>query len=142
MNVLLDTHILIWMLNGYDYLVEDEEFQQLFLNQIEDIYFSAVSIWEIELKRLNGKNSFQYDGKEIFYAGIDSNMIPMPAFPKHCLKLDEVELPQKDPFDRILLAQAKENKLVLLTHDPRFKDLNDKNGYYLVFDHTHKSICL
>ena len=142
MNVLLDTHILIWMLNGYDYLVEDEEFRQLFLNQIEDIYFSAVSIWEIEQKRMIGKTGFQYDGKEIYYASIDSNMIPMPLFPKHCLKLDEIELPQKDPFDRILLAQAKENKLVLLTHYPRFKDLNDKNVYYLAFDHTHKSICL
>ena len=69
-------------------------------------------------------------------------MIPMPSFPKHCLKLDEVELPQKDPFDRILLAQAKENKLVLLTHDSRFKDLNDKNVYYPALDNTHKSICL
>jgi PIN domain nuclease of toxin-antitoxin system len=136
MNVLLDTHILVWMLNGYSLLTEDSEFQDLFLNRINEIYFSAISIWEIELKRLTGKTNFKYDGKEIYYASLDSNMVPMPLFPKHCLKLKDSETPQKDPFDRILLAQAKDNDLILLTHDSRFKDLNDKNVYYLALSNT------
>ena len=134
MRVLLDTHMLIWILNGYDRLVENKEFIDLYMNNIEDMYFSAISIWEIELKRLNGKNNFKYDGREIYYAALYSNMTPMPLFPKHSLRLEGIELPHKDPFDRMLLAQAVDNDLVLLTHDSKFKDVVDKHVYYLALD--------
>ena len=135
MRVLLDTHILIWMLNGFEKLVFDKEFQELFFHEIDEIYFSSISIWEIELKKQVKKYNFRYDGSEIYYAALESNMTPMPLFPKHCLKLKDVNLPHKDPFDRMLLAQAKDNKVILLTHDSKFKDIKDPNVYYLSLEH-------
>ena len=60
MRVLLDTHMLIWILNGYEHLIENREFMDLYMNEIDDIYFSAISIWEIELKKMIGKANFTY----------------------------------------------------------------------------------
>ena len=134
MRVLLDTHMLIWILNGYEHLIENREFMDLYMNEIDDIYFSAISIWEIELKKMIGKANFTYDGREIYHAALDSNMTPLPLFPKNSLRLEEVKLPHKDPFDRMLLAQAMDNDLVLLTHDPKFKDINDRHVRYLALD--------
>ena len=134
MRVLLDTHMLIWILNGYEHLIENREFMDLYMNEIDDIYFSAISIWEIELKKMIGKANFTYDGREIYHAALDSNMTPLPLFPKNSLRLEEVELPHKDPFDRMLLAQAMDNDLVLLTHDSKFKDINNRHVRYLALD--------
>ena len=135
MRVLLDTHILIWMLNGFEQLTDDREFQELFFYKIDEVYFSPLSIWEIELKKNIGKAGFQYDGREIYLAAIDSNMTPLPLYPKNCLKLEDIDLPQKDPFDRMLLAQAKDNGMVFLTHDLKFRDIDDENIYYLPLNH-------
>ena len=141
MRVLLDTHILIWMLNGFEQLTDDREFQELFFYKIDEVYFSPLSIWEIELKKNIGKAGFQYDGREIYLAAIDSNMTPLPLYPKNCLKLEDIDLPQKNPFDRMLLAQAKDNCMVFLTHDLKFKDIDDENIYYLPLNHhTDKKI--
>ena len=141
MRVLLDTHILIWMLNGFEQLTDDREFQELFFYKIDEVYFSPLSIWEIELKKNIGKAGFQYDGREIYLAAIDSNMTPLPLYPINCLKLEDIDLPQKDPFDRMLLAQAKDNGMVFLTHDLKFKDIDDENIYYLPLNHhTDKKI--
>ena len=141
MRVLLDTHILIWMLNGFEQLTDDREFQELFFYKIDEVYFSPLSIWEIELKKNNGKAGFQYDGREIYLAAIDSNMTPLPLYPKNCLKLEDIDLPQKNPFDRMLLAQAKDNGMVFLTHDLKFRDIDDENIYYLPLNHhTDKKI--
>ena len=135
MRVLLDTHILIWMLNGFEQLTDDREFQELFFYKIDEVYFSPLSIWENELKKNIGKAGFQYDGREIYLAAIDSNMTPLPLYPKNCLKLEDIDLPQKDPFDRMLLAQAKDNGMVFLTHDLKFRDIDDENIYYLPQNH-------
>ena len=141
MRVLLDTHILIWMLNGFEQLTDDREFQELFFYKIDEVYFSPLSIWEIELNKNIGKAGFQYDGREIYLAAIDSNMTPLPLYPKNCLKLEDIDLPQKNPFDRMLLAQAKDNCMVFLTHDLKFKDIDDENIYYLPLNHhTDKKI--
>ena len=134
MRVLLDTHMLIWILNGYEHLIENREFMDLYMNEIDDIYFSAISIWKIELKKMIGKANFTYDGREIYHAALDSNMTPLSLFPKNSLRLEEVKLPHKDPFDRMLLAQAMDNDLVLLTHDSKFKDINDRHVRYLALD--------
>lgn len=131
MRVLLDTHMLIWILNGYDYLVNDKEFQDLFLYKIDEIYFSPLSIWEIELKSQKKSSSFKYSAEEIYYAAIDSNYTPLPFFPKAVMQLKNVCLSHRDPFDKMLLAQAKDNGLVFLTHDHLFENLVDKNVYYL-----------
>ena len=141
MRVLLDTHILIWMLNGFEQLTDDREFQELFFYKIDEVYFSPLSILEIELKKNIGKAGFQYDGRDIYLAAIDSNMTPLPLYPKNCLKLEDIDLPQKDPFDRMLLAQAKDNGMVFLTHDLKFRDIDDENIYYLPLNHhTDKKI--
>ena len=131
MRVLLDTHMLIWMLEGYDYLVNDLEFQDLFLNKIDEIYFSPLSIWEIELKKQKKTSKFKYDAEQIYFAAIDSNYTPLPFFPKAVLQLKNVALPHRDPFDHMLLAQAIDNKLVFLTHDHLFKGISNENIYYL-----------
>ena len=115
---LLDTHILIWWL--YDHPNLDSTFRDSICDPNNEIVVSVASIWEIEIKRNLGKltidaNYFQAIEKEDF--------IILPIFASHTLALRNLPDIHKDPFDRILIAQAQCEKLILMTQDaiiPRY----------------------
>ncbi len=113
MVVLLDTHILLWALDAPQRLPQDVA------AQIESpettVYFSAASIWEIAIKTALGKIDFQYSPEDIAQAARDTGLIELPVSAAHGAKVAHLPLHHRDPFDRLLVAQALLMPAQLLT---------------------------
>lgn len=103
MVYLLDTHVLLWVLDTPHRLPIEV------LQQIEtpdnQIYFSAVSIWEVAIKTSLGKINFQYSAERIAQAALESGFIELPVTSKHAAWVYNLPLHHRDPFDRLLIAQ-------------------------------------
>lgn len=112
MKVLLDTHALLW------WLTDDPKLSQAAkaLVQSEEVLVSVVSLWEIEIKRALGRidGDIHAVAKEV--AGTDG-FAWLDVRPTHVLTLSELPLHHRDPFDRMLLAQARREGAVLLSRD-------------------------
>lgn len=104
MVVLLDTHILLWALGSPQRLPDD------MVAQLESpettVYFSAASIWEIAIKTALGKIDFHYSPEDIAQAARDSSFVEIPISAAHSAKVAHLPLHHRDPFDRLLIAQA------------------------------------
>ncbi|MDP3559045.1 MAG: type II toxin-antitoxin system VapC family toxin [Legionellaceae bacterium] len=113
MKLLLDTHIIIWSLSAPQFLSSKT---QNYITDAETIYVSAASIWEICIKIQLNKLQLELETfvKEIENIGIQ----PLPITWKHAQLTKELPLYHKDPFDRMLIAQAISEPLTLLTNDP------------------------
>lgn len=124
MDYLLDTHILIW------FLFNDERLSKEAKDIIEDsknnIFFSTINIWEIQIKKDLYPKFINKSINDIAVDIIDNGIEPIPFFIRHVYQLDSLKIKNRkikhrDPFDRALIAQAKENKMILLTHDSVLK---------------------
>ncbi len=120
MKILLDTHIAIWA------VLDSEELSNaaraMILDMDNEIYYSAASIWEITIKHMAHPETFLYNGKYLEKGCEANGFISLPIFNKHSAQLETLIRPQgapphKDPFDRILLAQAKAEGMKFMTHD-------------------------
>ena len=116
MNLLLDTHILLWWLDDSPALSSQAR------NAVADtdnlIILSAVVIWEIRIKQALGKlmiakNFYEVTKKQAF------EMLPITS--DHAYAVGELPEHHRDPFDRMLIAQAKFEGLTVVTHDAIFK---------------------
>lgn len=104
MVVLLDTHVLLWALDSPQRLPDDMAAQ---LESPETtVYFSAASIWEIAIKTALGKIDFHYSPEDIAQAATDSSFVEIPISAAHSAKVAHLPLHHRDPFDRLLIAQA------------------------------------
>lgn len=104
MVVLLDTHVLLWALDSPQRLPDDMAAQ---LESPETtVYFSAASIWEIAIKTALGKIDFHYSPEDIAQAARDSSFVEIPISAAHSAKVAHLPLHHRDPFDRLLIAQA------------------------------------
>ncbi len=119
MKILLDTHILIWFAEGIDKLPNSTKLV------IEDLdnqrYVSMVSLWEIVIKTSLKKAEFKHSLKEInfFLVSNDINLLHIDV--KHLDVLSILPLHHKDPFDRLLIAQAISENLTLISADQHFR---------------------
>lgn len=121
MDILLDTHILVWS------LTEDSRLSSKAIDLLTDknnrIFYSAVSIWESEIKFVSHSEDFPFSGKQLEEFAKISDMILLPLKSEHVFPLgtlkysDKAPRPHKDPFDRILICQAKTESMKFLTHD-------------------------
>lgn len=115
MNLLLDTHVLLWALDTPSRLAIDIR------RDLEDpqtpVYFSAASIWEIAIKASLGKIEFQHSAEEIAHGAIDTGFIVLPITADHAAAVQRLPLHHRDPFDRLLVAQALSIPAYLLTVD-------------------------
>jgi len=121
MEILLDTHILLWTLNG-DTKLSDKA-KKIIFSDNNTIYYSIVSIWEIAIKHKKGK--LKISGTELFHYCEQAGFKELVLNEKHIIALETIEKieetpPHNDPFDKILLAQAKGDGMLLLTHDNCF----------------------
>jgi PIN domain nuclease of toxin-antitoxin system len=108
MRVLLDTHLLLWALSSPEKLSKRAR-QRI---DSSEVYASAASIWEISIKSVLGK--LEADPNEVI-AGVEpAGFNHLSIVASHAAKV--VELP-KDPFDRLLVAQARFEPMILLTDD-------------------------
>jgi len=129
MNLLLDTHILIWTLNEDPRL--SEKARELILDPDNSIYYSTVSIWEVAIKHANHPESVTFIGKELSQYCQQAGFLPVEVRDKHVYALETLTRaadapPHHDPFDRILIAQAKAENMSLLTHDSLIPAYNEK----------------
>ncbi len=120
MRLLLDTHIFLWWVKG------DKRLPKTSIDQIknaDEIYISSASIWEIAIKMRLGKISL--DLNALIQEIQDSHFQELPVTSRHAsttLKLPDIH---RDPFDRILIAQAISEPLVFLTADPALKKYSE-----------------
>ena len=120
MRVLLDTHYLIWSM--YDTRKLKAELIDLLEDEINEVEYSIVSLWETEIKHLKYPESFvftsadtQLDAQRAGYHIL--NLRANHVFALGSLKGEETG--HKDPFDRMLIAQAKSEGMLFVTHDKR-----------------------
>ncbi|HLX52673.1 MAG TPA: type II toxin-antitoxin system VapC family toxin [Aquella sp.] len=113
MKLLLDTHILLWVSQDHPSLTKQTK--ELIINGNNDIYFSTASIWEIMIKK--STNKLNIDIKSFVVDLYKMNIFELPIEIEHIIKLEELPNHHKDPFDRILIAQALAEPIKLITHD-------------------------
>lgn len=115
MKLLLDTHILLWSAGQPDKL--SDEARMLLLDTTNVLYFSAASIWEIVIKRGLGRDDFKVDPLRLLKQLVINGYEEVAVSSDHALAVEVLPPLHKDPFDRILIAQARAEGMLLLTAD-------------------------
>lgn len=115
MNLLLDTHVLLWA------AAEPEKLSQDALSLINEdanrLYFSAASIWEVVIKNSLQRPDFHVDPHLLRRGLVDNGYLELPISSLHTLHVAHLPAIHRDPFDRILIAQAEAEGFLLLTVD-------------------------
>ena len=129
MNLLLDTHIAIWALNDDDLL--SVKARELILDPDNTIYYSTVSVWEVLLKHSRRPENIPFDETDFSEGCKEAGFIPLNLADKHILAVHTLSRrtdskDHNDPFDRLLIAQAKVENLSFLTHDKLIPDYTEK----------------
>jgi PIN domain nuclease of toxin-antitoxin system len=114
-NLLLDTHVLIWALDRPERL--PPALRAELENADVEVYFSATSIWEISIKTALGKIDFPHSPLAITQGAIATGFIELPITALHAAKVADLPAHHRDPFDRLLIAQALALPAYLLTVD-------------------------
>jgi PIN domain nuclease of toxin-antitoxin system len=114
-KLLLDTHILLWAAGQPEKLSESA--RTLLTTPENILFFSAASIWEIVIKRGLGREDFKVDPRRLRKMLIVHGYTELPVTAEHALAVETLPLLHKDPFDRLLLAQARTEGMLLLTVD-------------------------
>jgi len=121
MKALLDTHVFLWLMTGDSRL--SRKARQAFLDPGNNIYLSAASFWEIGIKTSLGKLSLKDGWLKGFEEEMKKNTIQwLPIERLHCEQVSKLPFHHRDPFDRMLIAQALVEDLALVSGDPRFAE--------------------
>lgn len=123
MRFLLDTHVLLWALGNPERL--DDETRAALEDGENDIFFSAASIWEIAIKARLGRADFNRRSGEVARCAQATGFIERPVRATEAAGVESLPLLHRDPFDRILVAQAMAGPLQLLTADPMLKGYSE-----------------
>ena len=128
MKLLLDTHILMWALAGDERL--SAKAAELINKNSDQLFCSIVSIWEISLKHAMHPAEFDLTGEKMIRYCDENGIMQLPLFFRHIPALDTLSRPEsapvhKDPFDRMMIAQAKTDCLLFVTHDSLLSYYNE-----------------
>ena len=115
MNILLDTHILLWAAGDPGRLSPTA--RALIQDRENALHFSAASLWEIAIKRGLERTDFAVDPRLLRRGLLDNGYMELPVNGAHAGALDQLPPIHKDPFDRILVAQSIVEGLTLVTAD-------------------------
>jgi len=116
MKLLLDTHLLLWAAGEPERL--SKRARTLIANPSNELLFSAASLWEVAIKRGLGREDFKVDARLLRRGLLDNGYGELPIFCDHAAATESLPLMHKDPFDRVLVAQATVEGITLLTIDP------------------------
>ena len=128
MKLLLDTHILLWILFQESYLPERSI--EYLTDPQNQLYYSTASIWEIETKYLIHREQMPFTAAQVLaYCG-KAKLRNLPMMDRHVLNLKNLQRkagspPHKDPFDRMLVCQAMTENMRFLTHDRLLGDYEE-----------------
>lgn len=120
MRVLLDTHVLLWWVAG-------SKFRPKVAKILEDgrneLFWSAASTWELAIKTQVGKLRL-HESLDAFLARamVEQSLTPLPVTQAHAVRVASLPLHHRDPFDRLLVAQADVEGLPLMTADAAIAD--------------------
>ena len=115
MKLLLDTHLLLWAAGSPDLLPAAA--RPLLEDAQNELLFSAASLWEIAIKSGLGRSDFKVDARVLRRGLLDNGYQELVITSEHAVFIDSLLPLHKDPFDRILLAQASVERITLLTTD-------------------------
>ncbi|MDR2947234.1 MAG: type II toxin-antitoxin system VapC family toxin [Candidatus Adiutrix sp.] len=115
MKILLDTQMVIWATFWPELL--PGQARQLIADEDNDMYFSPASLWEVAIKSAQNRPDFQVDAKILRGQLLERGYREMAITGLHTTAVSDLPLVHKDPFDRLLLAQAKTENLSLVTSD-------------------------
>jgi PIN domain nuclease of toxin-antitoxin system len=118
MRLLLDTHVWLWMIGDDERL--NEPTHTALTDPENDIFLSAAAVWELAIKRAAGK--LKFTGSPAVQVAIHlkrSGVFPLPITADHALAAAALPMHHRDPFDRMMIAQALAEDLTLSTADAR-----------------------
>ena len=119
MKLLVDTHALLWMVSADPRLPQTA---RALILEAPELYWSVSSFWEIGIKLSLNRPDFQLalGWANSLTAEFERNgMIRLQITPAHCAAVSRLDWHHRDPFDRMLVAQAMEEKLTILSADPQ-----------------------
>ena len=117
MQILLDTHVLLWALVKPERL--DEDTRAAIRSGTNEVLFSAASIWEIAIKTALRRADFVVDPVEIVREALDAGLAELALRSSAAALVAKLPHLHRDPFDRVLIAQAIAEPAFLYTADPR-----------------------
>lgn len=115
MKFLLDTHLLLWAAGEPEKL--PDQARAIIEDENVELWFSAGSIWEIAIKRGLGRADFRADPRLLRRGLLENAYVELPVSGAHAAAIDLLPPLHKDPFDRMLVAQAIAESVTLLTSD-------------------------
>ena len=120
MKILFDTHSFIWWGSEPERLSATA--CDVLANTEHEIFLSVISIWEILIKQMSGKLKLRVSLPEILHLCDHAELKILAVELQHVLALEPLPNPHRDPFDRLLIAQAAAEDLVVLTADKVFSE--------------------
>lgn len=130
MNLLLDTHIALWAISDNPKL--SDKAKELIMDPDNTIYFSAVSTWEVMMKYDAPNSNLSLSASDFISYCEEAGYFQLNMTNKHVVAASDLDITlaeehgHKDPFDRLLLAQAKAENYSFLTHDSKFDYYNER----------------
>lgn len=115
MKLLLDTHLLLWAASEPKKLPAAA--RRLIASPRNELMFSAASLWEIAIKNELGRKDFCVEPRVLRRGLLDNGYLELPITGEHAVATDTLPNLHKDPFDRLLVAQAQVEGILLLTSD-------------------------
>jgi len=116
-GALADTHALLWWLSDDPRL--SEHARDVMATGDMPVRFSAASVWEAEIKAAAGKLVIRDD---LLDALVADRFIELPVAARHAVEAARLPLLHRDPFDRMIVAQARLERLAVITSDPKIAD--------------------
>jgi PIN domain nuclease of toxin-antitoxin system len=119
MNYLIDTHTLLWI--TADDLKLSENAKKIYLNDENEIFLSMASIWELAIKSSIKKISFDTTIEDYIEKHVRNNNIKILDIGlSHIIRVETLPFHHRDPFDRLIIAQAIEENLPIISKDSFF----------------------
>ena len=115
MKLLLDTHLLLWAANNSAQLSKTA--RKLMNDPQHQLFFSVISLWEIGIQANLGRKDFYVDARILRRELLNNDYQELVLTAEHTLAISELPLLHRDPFDRMLIAQANIENMTLLTSD-------------------------
>lgn len=117
MRLLLDTHLLLWAAYRPERL--SRAAADLLNNPVNELLFSAASIWEVAIKAGLGRTDFDADPHVLRRELLDNGYLELAITALHASGVSGLPDVHRDPFDRLIVAQARAEGITLLTADPK-----------------------
>lgn len=119
MKLLLDTHSFIWWNSAPEFL--SKQALALLEDEANEPVISAVNIWEIQIKNAAGKMDLTVPLENIVKTYSENGIEILPVYASHILQLNSLADHHRDPFDRILVAQALVKDMTIISKDAKIK---------------------